>query len=141
MFCKSCGNQVADNERFCPYCGVALAPQPAQHVPNQPQYPPQQQYRGPAAAAPSDKKSLFGLITTIAFGAAALFALLGMIGFCTNAYLGSHAGMIISTIFVILSCGGIAIAPFLKEYTKICITASSALLFLGMYGISILQIA
>jgi|GEM_PF-2342975 len=26
MFCKSCGTQVADTERFCPNCGTPLAP-------------------------------------------------------------------------------------------------------------------
>lgn len=37
MFCKACGTQVADTERFCPNCGAPLAPtapNPAQ--PNRP---------------------------------------------------------------------------------------------------------
>ena len=130
MFCKKCGNQVNDNERFCPHCGAVLGGQPVQQ--------PVQGYR-PAPAAPKDSKKVFGLVVSIVFGVAALFGLIALIGFCTK--LQSHAGMIISFIFAILACIGIAIAPMLKEYKKLCITACSALLFLGMYGISMLGIA
>ena len=27
MYCKNCGNEVKNNERFCPNCGTALAEQ------------------------------------------------------------------------------------------------------------------
>ncbi len=133
MFCKSCGKQVSDNERFCPHCGAAIvAQQPIQ----QPVY--QQPYAA-APAAPMSKKKLFGLMVTILFGVAALFALIALIGFCVK--LQAHAGMIISFVFAILACIGIAIAPFLKAYTKIVITSCAALLFLGMYGISMIGIS
>lgn len=34
MFCKSCGKQLADHVRFCPYCGDAVvAAQTPAHVP------------------------------------------------------------------------------------------------------------
>ncbi|MBQ7715164.1 MAG: zinc ribbon domain-containing protein [Clostridia bacterium] len=133
MFCKSCGKQVSDNERFCPHCGAAIvAQQPIQ------QQPYQQPYGAPAAA-PMDKKKLFGLLVTILFGVAALFALVALIGFCVK--LQAHAGMIISFVFAILACIGIAIAPMLKAYKKVVITACAALLFLGMYGISMIGIS
>lgn len=32
MFCKNCGNQVADGATICPNCGVQLAAQPAQQI-------------------------------------------------------------------------------------------------------------
>ena len=122
-------------------------PQPQyQQAPQQPQYQPQPQYQQPyqqpvykAPKQPMAKDKLFGLLTTILFGAAALFALIAMIGFCVK--LSAHAGMIVSYVISIFACVGIALAPFFKKFTKLCITASSAALFLGMYGISMIGLA
>lgn len=135
MFCKSCGKQIGDNERFCPHCGAAVgAPQQAAY-----QQAPQQAYQYRAPAAPAGNKNVLALVVSIVFGVAAVFGLIALIGFCVK--LSSHAGMIISFVFAILACIGIALAPLFKEYKKVCITACSALLFLGMYGISMIGIA
>ncbi len=48
MFCKNCGNQIADNEAFCNACGAAQRPaqqaQPQYQQQAQPQYAPQPNY-------------------------------------------------------------------------------------------------
>ena len=63
-----------------------------------------------------------------------------MIGLCAKG--GSPgAGYIISDIFAILGCIGIALAPLFNKYTKFIIAASSAGLFLGMYGVSTIFIS
>ena len=139
MFCKSCGKQIGDNERFCPHCGAAVgAPQQAayQQAPGYQQ--PYQQYRAPAA--PKNNAKVFALVLSIVFGVAAIFALIAMIGYCAKAAM-AEAGLVISYVLVILACIGIALAPFFKEYKKVCITAGAALLFLGIYGISVIGIS
>jgi len=115
-----------------------------QYQQGQPQYQqaPQQPYQQPyyqAPKAPMSKKQIFGLIVTICFGVAAIFALIAMIGFCVK--LRADAGMIISYIIITLACIGIAIAPFLKAYSKLVICLSGCALFLGYYGFSISSLA
>jgi len=140
MFCKSCGKQIGDNERFCPHCGAAVGA-PQQAAPGGYQQAPGQPYQYRAPAAPKNNANVFALVLSIVFGAAALFALLAFIGFCTSGNAAFNgAGSIISFIFVILSCIGIAIAPLLKQYAKLCITICAATLFLGIYGLSVIMI-
>ncbi|MBE6714426.1 MAG: zinc ribbon domain-containing protein [Ruminococcaceae bacterium] len=59
MFCKNCGNQIADNEAFCNACGAAQRPaqqaQPQYQQYAQPQYAPQPNY----GAKPNLLKSPF----------------------------------------------------------------------------------
>ena len=153
MFCQKCGNPLQPGERFCTKCGAPVEQPAAPQQPQQPQQQPQQAYQAPQQApyqqpyqqpyqapkAPMAKNKLFGLLISIIFGAAALFELIAMIGYCVK--FRADAGIIISYIIIVLSCIGIAIAPFLKAYTKLCIAASGAALFLGAYGISMLFIS
>ena len=124
------------------------APQAPQQPYQQPQYQqaPHQSYQQPAYQPSgsflsnlTSNSRLLGLIMAMCFGAAALFALIALIGFCVK--LTSHAGMIVSYIVAILGCLGIALAPFFNAYTKLCVTASSAALFLGMYGVSMIGLS
>lgn len=57
MFCKKCGNQLADGAVFCPTCGAPTAnptPQKVEQQPAQPQYapPPQPVYQQPVYQQP-----------------------------------------------------------------------------------------
>ena len=150
MFCQKCGNPLQPGERFCTKCGAPVeqpaAPQQApQQAPyQQPQQAPYQQpYQQPyqAPRAPMAKNKLFGLLTTILFGTAALFELIAFIGLCTKGGASIYgAGFVISNIIMILGCTGIAIAPFVMNYSKFIIAASAAALFLGVYGVSTILI-
>ena len=147
MFCQKCGNPLQPGERFCTKCGAPAEQQPA--APQQPQQayqapqqaPYQQPYQQPyqAPKAPMAKNKLFGLLTMILFGTAALFELVSMIGLCAVGG-AAGAGFIISSIVTVLACVGIALAPLFKQYTKLCVTASAAGLFIGIYGLSIMGI-
>ena len=127
------------------YQQAPQAPQQPYQQPyqQQPQY--QQPYQQPVYQAPKQpmaKDKLFGLLTTILFGTAALFELIAFIGICAKGGASAYgAGFVISTIISILGCIGIAIAPFIRKYTKFIIAASAAGLFLGVYGVSTILIS
>lgn len=48
MFCTNCGNQIPDDTRFCPFCGVRIAP-----VPEDSEVPAEPAPSEPASAEPS----------------------------------------------------------------------------------------
>jgi len=54
MFCGRCGNALSQGARFCPKCGLAVAPPPAQasHPPAQAPSPPAQVHRPPGPHSP-----------------------------------------------------------------------------------------
>ena len=60
MFCKQCGKQVADTERFCPNCGATLPVQAVPQANPNYNYPPRPQ-GAPRPAAPRAMSSGDGL--------------------------------------------------------------------------------
>ncbi len=123
-------------------------PQQPQYQPQyqgQPQYQPQYQqpqYRPqPAPKKPTDKKTLFGIITAACFGAAVLFTLIGLI--VIMATIGSFrltAPVFFSSLVAILGLGGFVAAAFIKSYTKFIAFVSSIVLYVGEFGMMVYSI-
>lgn len=114
--------------------------QPQQPQYQQPQYQqPQQQYQQPVyyQRPPMDKGKLFGIIVTSLFGAAAVFALVALIGFCASKAMPSNALVIVAEIFAILGCAGMAVAPFIKGIGKLITAVSGLVILFGGIGLSL----
>ena len=83
MFCKNCNREIADNVRFCTYCGADQTAIPNQAVtgnridPNQPMYSSQPDYSQPVypnqAISNTDTSSMLLLVFAI------IFALTGLL--------------------------------------------------------------
>lgn len=83
MFCKNCGQQIADNSNACQYCGTIVNPD----------------YNQPYAPAQNSKSKL----------AAGLFGIfLGSFG-VHNFYLGYNGKAIAQLLISVLSCGTLAV--------------------------------
>src|ERR1700722_11544652 len=78
-FCVSCGNQLANDERFCSKCGADQLPKAGDAPPATPQYPPAPLIpvatMPPAAAKQGQNKVMAAVI-----GAAVLVALYHFLG-------------------------------------------------------------
>ena len=83
MFCIKCGNQLKDNDKFCPKCGTPV--QAAPQIPVQPQEPVQAEPVAEKTPAPAKKKGKAGIVAActalgILLVAAAVFLCMKFLG-------------------------------------------------------------
>ncbi len=63
MFCKNCGQNLADNARFCPICGTTVSSQTQPDPQPQPQAQPNPYAPNPELSALSNSAFIWGIVS------------------------------------------------------------------------------